>query len=245
VNSMTRTAVLPLRGIESEIDIYRNKSSLILFWLLTWRSHSQKDGFSINELSRHTGTSLGLAYKAIKQLEYIGIITSKGLRTNKKFYLKQPNNLLLDWIKKYNLIKKTKTKGFAFSGKKLNPEKLNLVPALHTSCLEYFNLKNTNLRLQEFYLLDWNNLAKISNKLNLVELDRGYDLLLIKPYYSSLIEKCMDQDKKKIWMKSYELLTFLDLLHFPVRGIEQAEALFRKSDHIKFICPWSEIENAI
>ncbi|MBC7420368.1 MAG: hypothetical protein H7328_06525 [Bdellovibrio sp.] len=242
---MNRMAVLPLRGSDIEIDIYSNKSSLILFWLLAYHIQIQKDGFSINELSRLTGTSIGLVHKVVKQLEYIGIITSKGLRTNKKFYLKYPDKLLIDWIKEYNLIKKTKTKGFAFFDRKSNAGKLNLVPALHTASAEYFNLKTTNLRPQEYYLLNWDRLAKISNQLSLVELDRGYEVLLIKPYYSALIERVSSEIQKEIWMKPYAFLTVLDLLHFPVRGIEQAEALFRKMDDIKSICSWREIENAI
>jgi hypothetical protein len=54
-----------------------------------------------------------------------------------------------------------------------------------------------------------------------------------------------DESQKETWMKPYALLTVLDLLHFPVRGIEQAETLFRKTDYIKSICSWSDIENAI
>jgi len=46
-------------------------------------------------------------------------------------------------------------------------------------------------------------------------------------------------------MQAYAILTILDLLHFPVRGIEQAETLFRKTESIKSICNWSDIENAI
>lgn len=242
---MAKTAILPAKGMNTEIDIYSNKSSLILFWLLACRGQIQKDGFSINELSRVTGTSIGLVYKVIKQLEYIGIVISTGLRTNKKFYLKYPDKLLIDWIKEYNLVKKTKTKGFAFFDRKSSVGKLNLVPALHTASAEYFHVKATNLRLQEFYLLNWEKLAKLSSQLSLLELDRGYEILLIKPYYSTLIERVSNGVQKEIWMKSYAFLTVLDLLYFPVRGVEQAEALFRKMDDMKAICSWNEIENAV
>jgi hypothetical protein len=227
----------------TEINIYSNKSSLILFWLLTYHDQVQKEGFSVNELARLTGTSIGLVHKVIKQLEYIGIITSKGLRTKKKFYLKSPDELLVSWVKEYNLIKKTRTRGFVSFDTKNN--KMNLVPALHTASTEYFKLKTTNLRLKEFYLLNWNNLPNIVNQLNLQELDRGYEILLVKPYYSTLVERLTDKVQIKTWMKPYTLLTVLDLLHFPVRGIEQAETLYRKTDYIKSICSWSVLENAI
>jgi len=231
--------------MSTEINIYSNKSSLILFWLLAYRDQIQKEGFSVNELARLTSTSIGLVHKVIKQLEYVGVVTSKGLRTNKKFYLKYPDKLLMDWVKEYNLIKKTKTKGFAFFDTKLITGKLDLVPALHTASVEYFKLKTTNLSLQEFYLLDWDKLPNISSQLKFVELDRGYEVLLIKPYYLTLIERVSNEAQKAKWIKPYALLTVLDLLHFPVRGLEQAETLFRKTDYIKSICSWSEIENAI
>jgi hypothetical protein len=240
---MARTAILPIRSTDIEIDIYSNKSSLILFWLLVNHNQMQKMGFAVNEIARLTGTSAGLAHKVIKQLEYIGIITSKGLRTNKKFYLKLPGQLLVSWVKEYNLIKKTKTKGFAAFD--ANDSKLKLIPALHTASAEYFKTKTTNLRLQEFYFLNWDKLPKTIDQLKLQELDRGYEVLLIKPYYSTLLERMNDKAQKETWMKPYALLTVLDLLHFPVRGIEQAETLFRKTDYIKSICSWSDIENAI
>ncbi len=243
MNSMARTAILPIRGLDIEIDVYSNKSSLILFWLLAYRDQIPKEGFSVNELARLTGTSIGLVHKVIKQLEYVGIISSKGLRTNKKFYLKSPDQLLVSWVKEYNLIKKTKTRGFAaFDAKN---SKLSLIPALHTASAEYFKLKSTNLRLQEFYILNWDKLPNIIEQLKLQELDRGYEVLLIKPYYSTLIERLSDNIQRETWIKPYALLTVLDLLHFPVRGIEQAETLFRKTDYIKSICSWNDIENAI
>jgi hypothetical protein len=240
---MARTAILPSRGTDIEIDIYSNKSSLILFWLLVNHEQVLKVGFAVNELARLTGTSAGLVHKVIKQLEYIGIITSKGLRTNKKFYLKLPGQLLVSWVKKYNLIKKTKTKGFAAFD--TNDSKLKLIPALHTASAEYFKSKTTNLRLQEYYFLNWDKLPKTIDQLKLQELDRGYEVLLIKPYYSTLIERLSDNIQRETWMKPYALLTVLDLLHFPVRGVEQAETLFRKTDFIKSICSWNDIENAI
>lgn len=242
---MARSTVLPIRHIDTEVDIFSNKSSLILFWLLTYQEMAKRDGFSINELARNTGTSLGLVYKVIRQLEYIGIITSKGLRTNKKFHLKSPSQLFILWVKKYNLIKKTKSKGFSFFDIEVSKAKLNLIPALHTASAEFFRLKTTNLRMQEFYLLNWDKLPSIIERLSLHELDRGYEILLVKPYYSALIERLGDKDQRDTWMKPYALLTILDLLHFPIRGVEQAEALFRKTEYLKTICSWKDIENAI
>lgn len=242
---MARSALLPARAIDTEIDIYSNKSSLFLFWLLAQHYQMEREGFSVNEAARETGISVGLVHKVVKQLEFNGVITVKGLRTGKKFHLKNPDKILLGWIQEYNLIRKTKTKGYASPiGPDLNFEKYGLVPALHTASSKLFLLKSTNLRLSEYYVPDWDLLQKIVSKLGLQELDRGYELLLIKPYYSALLAKFESDKESKIWKKAYALLTVLDLCHFPIRGIEQAQTLFRKLE-LKNICSWSEIERAI
>lgn len=243
---MAKTALVPINSTDVEIDVFSNKSSLVLFWLMTHTSSFQNDGFSINELSRDIQISVGQVHKVIKQLEYIGIINSKGLRTNKKFFFKKPNQLLVSWMKEYNLVRKTKTKGFAGINARLefSNNKLDLIPALHTAASKVFHLKVTNLRQNEFYLLNWEKMPRLIDELDLVELDRGYEILIIKPYYSALLEKFNFDKKSETWRNAFELLTILDLVHFPIRGIEQAEVLFRNS-MFKSICSWKEIENAI
>lgn len=245
---MAKVAVLPKNPIGTEVDVFSNKSSLILFWLLVHHKRLKEDGFSLNELSRIAGLSIGLVHKVVLQLEYNGIIVAKGLRTNKKFYLKAADKILIDWVKNYNLIKKTKTKGYSvaqLNNKELDSDKLGLVPALHTAASELFKIKSTNIRSKEYYLIDWSDLNRVERELKLEELDRGYELLLIKPYYSELLNKVSHRDSNNDWLQAYSILTVLDLCHFPLRGIEQAEVMFRKNEILKSICPWSSLENAI
>lgn len=242
---MARNAILPLRGIDIEIDIYSNKSALFLFWLLALQGRMMKEGFSINESAREIDISVGLVHKVVRQLEFNGMIITKGLRTGKKFFLKKPDEILIGWIKAYNLIRKTKTKGYATTFQPNSKfEKYGLLPALHSASSEIFHIKSTNLRLKEYYLPDWQMLPQIVSQLKLQELDRGYEILLIKPYYSALLNKIKSEKENKVWKDAYALLTVLDLCHFPVRGIEQAETLFRKTE-LKNICSWSELESAI
>lgn len=242
---MARNAILPLKVIATEIDIYSNKSALFLFWLLAQQGRMKKEGFSVNESAREIDISVGLVHKVVKQLEFNGMIAAQGLRTSKKFFLKNPDEILIGWIKAYNLIRKTKTKGYAAT---LQPhskfEKYGLIPALHLASSEIFHIKSTNLRLKEYYLPDWQMLPQVVSQLELQELDRGYELLLIKPYYSALLEKIKSEKESKVWKDAYALLTVLDLCHFPIRGIEQAEALFRKTE-LKNICSWNDVDRAI
>lgn len=242
---MAKPAILPLKNTNIEIDIFSNKSALVLFWLMTHSTFYQKEGFSVNEIARHINVSLGQVHKVIKQLEFVGIIESKGLRTNKKFYFKKPGQLLTSWIHQYNLIRKTKTKGFAgFSNQIDSSGKLTLVPALHTAASKIFNLKVTNLRQKEFYILNWEQIPMLMKEFDLTELDRGYEILFIKPYYSALLEKYQADKDNMVWRDAIELLTILDLVHFPIRGIEQAEVLFKNS-RLKQTCSWKDIENGV
>lgn len=246
MNSMAKLAVVSSKIESLEVDVYSNKSSLILFWLLVFHENSKTLGVSINEIARLLDLSLGLVHRVVKQLEYNGIIISKGFRTGKRFYLESPERLLLNWVREYNLIKKTRTKGFSFvhSPKEWNLEDWGLVPALH-SAAGNFQLKSTNLRTKEFYLLNWDSLAKLTDRLDLKELDRGYEVLFIKPYYSELLLRLAENPQNDFLNKAYTLLTVLDLCHFPVRGVEQAQTLFRKTPYLKSICSWSKIEEAI
>lgn len=245
---MAKMSVLPKKPIGTEVDVFSNKSSIILFWLLVHHKGAKDHGFSINELSRVTGLSVGLVHKVVLQLEYNGIVIAKGLRTNKKFFLKAADKILIDWVKNYNLIKRTKVKGYSVAQlnyKVLDLDKLGLVPALHTSAFELFKSKLTNLILKEYYLIDWGHLNRVERELKLEELERGYELLLIKPYYSELLNKLNHRGSNNDWLQAYSILTVLDLFHFPLRGVEQAEVMFRKNDILKSICPWSSLENAI
>lgn len=238
---------MPIKDSEFEVDIFSNKSSLILFWLLVQSQLASSEGFSVNRLAREVGLSVGLVHRIVRQLEYEGIIVSKGLRTKKKFFLKYPNRILVKWIKVYSLLKKTKNRGFSSpdSVKLSQLYALGLVPALHTAARELFGIKSTNLMSKEYYFLNWEKLPKLVSTLKLSELDRGYEFLIIKPYYSELLKKLTAKSPPSLWVQAYSVLVLLDLCHFPLRGVEQAETLFRKTEVLKSICQWSEIENVL
>ncbi|MBX2989426.1 MAG: hypothetical protein KF802_16175 [Bdellovibrionaceae bacterium] len=242
---MAKSAILSPKASEIEIDVFSNKSALVLFWLIACHEELKTKGFSINEMARQTDLSVGLVHKVVHQLEDQGVVLSQGLRTRKTFHLKAAEKLLQAWVARYSLLKKTKTMGLSLTSSQ-TPEwkKIGLWPALHTAASELFQLKTTNLRTMEYYLPNWNKLEKVVDTLKARELDRGYELLLIKPYYSALLNRVSQSDSGP-WLKAYYLLTILDLCHFPLRGIEQAESLYRKADFLKTICPWNSLESSI
>lgn len=239
---MAKNSLIYSNYDDLEIDIFGDKSSLVLFTLF----QNGSSEISVNQIAKTANVSVGLAHKVIKHLVYVGFVKSTGLRTNKKFYCAEAGSLLIGWIDQYSILKKTKRKAFEFADPNIAQlDNLNLVPAVHTAAKILFHSKATNLNSKEYYLSEWSKLPKIVEKLNLVEMDRGYQLLLIKPYYKSLVSLMNNNNVSESTLNSYELLTFLDLIHYPIRGLEQAEVLFKKSSFLKSISSWSKIENAI
>ena len=92
--------------------------------------------------------------------------------------------------------------------------------ALH-SVAESLGLKNTNLEGLELYILDPSIREKLESALQLEPQERGYEVLLIEPYYKMLLKNNRGGGKE-IGISPL-LLAFLDLYHFPLRGREQAE----------------------
>ena len=104
--------------------------------------------------------------------------------------------------------------------------------ALH-SAVEAHGYKNTNLNTLELYLLDPSVRAQLEKKLLLEPQERGYEVLLIEPYYKSLLRNTCDSNLDM--NVSPSVLTFLDLYHFPLRGQEQAEFLAERLPELKRI----------
>src|SRR4051794_24912197 len=97
-------------------DPFSKKGALTLFYLLAefggGRGESQ---FSVNEVARLLKLSPGTVHRVILALEHEGIIKAQGLRTNKRFTLGDPKELLVRWLNHYSISKKAKVKLFAIS----------------------------------------------------------------------------------------------------------------------------------
>ncbi|HQH28633.1 MAG TPA: hypothetical protein PLP17_14645, partial [Oligoflexia bacterium] len=78
------------------------------------------------------------------------------------------------------------------------------------------------------------NRRRLERLLQLEPCDRGYDVLLIEPYYSQIA--AARSEKKDGLLVSPPLLTVLDLYHFPLRGQEQAEHMLRRHPALKQLC---------
>ena len=223
----------------AEGNIYADRSALILEWLL--REGVKRQGFSLREVAKEIDVSVGLVQRVFGVLVLKGLLQTEGIRTAKKFFFNKPKLLLESWLEHYNITKKCKMRTYrsalfekaelldALKKAKLS-QKIAL--ALH-SAAEAYCCKNTNLNTLELYMLDPASRSKLEDALQLEPQERGYEVLLIDPYYESLLNLGVDSDKNiKICPA---LLTFLDLYHFPLRGQEQAEFMAERIPELKRI----------
>ena len=223
----------------AEGNVYADKSALVLDWLL--REGIDKESFSLREVVKEIGVSLGLVQRVFNILVLKGLLQVEGVRTAKRFSFKKPKALLESWLEHYSIVKKCKVRTYAsaLSGKpewfkalKKSGLDQNVILALH-SAAEALGLKNTNLEGLELYILDPSKRAKLESALQLEPQERGYEVLLIEPYYKMLLKQNM-KDSKGISICPL-LLTFLDLYHFPLRGQEQAEFIAQRAPEVKRI----------
>lgn len=224
----------PLEG-----NIYSDKSVVVLDWLLREGINCRE--LSVRNVSKEAGVSLGSVQRTFGALVLKGILQAEGIRTAKKFFLKDPKRLLEDWLEHYSIVKKCKMRtyrsGFQDKAKLLEAiQKSNLSKkvtlALH-SAAEAHGYKNTNLNTLELYMIDPLVRPQLEKKLLLEPQERGYEVLLIEPYYKSLIKNASGLDLGV--NVSPSILTFLDLYHFPLRGQEQAEFMAERLPELKRI----------
>ena len=115
--------------------------------------------------------------------------------------------------------------------------------ALH-SAAEFHRCKNTNLQTVEIYILNPEQRIQLEQELELQPQERGYEVLLIKPYYKAMLtsstgKKLRTSEKLSAphsnLLVSPALLAFLDLYNFPLRGKEQAEFMAQRIPKLKRI----------
>jgi hypothetical protein len=223
----------------AEGNVYADKSSLVLDWLL--REGLSKESFSLREVVKEAGVSLGLVQRVFNILVLKGLLQVDGIRTAKRFSFNKPKELLESWLEHYSIVKKCKIRTYhsSLSGKsewfkalKKSGLESDVILALH-SAAEAHSYKNTNLERLELYILDPSIRPKLESALQLEPQERGYEVLLIEPYYKMLLKQNR-KDRKEIGICPL-LLAFLDLYHFPLRGQEQAEFIAQRAPELKRI----------
>lgn len=221
-----------------EGNIYSDKSAVVLDWLL--REGIKGQELTVRNVAKETGISLGQVQRVFEVLVLKGILQTEGIRTAKRFFLKEPKRLLEGWLEHYSIVKKCKMRTYrsGYQDKDalldvLGKSNLNrkVVLALHSAATA-LGCKNTSLDTLEFYLLDPLIRTQIEKKLLLQPQEKGYEVLLIEPYYKTLLKNSVRQDHP---LNPPVILTFLDLYHFPLRGQEQAGFMAERLSAIRNI----------
>ena len=237
--------LLPRHKAAIAPNIYADKAACILEWLLL--IGIDEESFSLRDIAQETGVSLGNVHRICSAMAFNGYLKVIGIRTSKRFSVNDPQRLLRAWIDHYNIIDKCKIWSYstAFPNKKQLIEALiksglheSVTLALH-SAAEAHKCKNTTLEQQlELYLIQPSMRQELEKILKLQHKERGYDVLLVEPYYKSMINRSIFLQKQSSNTGLFyapELLTFLDLYHFPLRGIEQAEWMAEQMQKLKRI----------
>jgi Transcriptional regulator, AbiEi antitoxin, Type IV TA system len=233
MNSMAKRFLISSHESLSEHNIYADKSALVLEWLFF--IGFERLNFSVREVSRDKEISIGLVQRVFEQLVYQGHLKTTGVRTSKKFSFKKPQLLLEDWFANYDITKKCKMWSYRsglFDRKRImqviQEANLPVSFALHAAA-EVLGVKNTNLQTVELYLGNPQSKEFVEKTLLLEPQERGYEVLLIAPYYKSMLKAGQTQQLSS----SSPLLTLLDLYHFPLRGQEQAQFMLERMDLFK------------
>lgn len=93
-----------------EANIYADRSALILDWLL--REGIKRQGFSLREVAKEIGVSVGLVQRVFGILVLKGLLQIEGIRTAKRFFFKKPKLLLESWLNHYSIVKKCKIRTY-------------------------------------------------------------------------------------------------------------------------------------
>src|SRR3989442_941769 len=91
--------LLPSNEVFRDHNIYADKSSIVLDWILT--EGLERKNFSIREVAKDRNISVGLVHRVFDILVSEGLLHIEGIRTSKKFFLKKPALLLKSWIDHY------------------------------------------------------------------------------------------------------------------------------------------------
>ncbi len=225
-------------------NIFAKRSSLILHDLLV----EQEEPFRIRGLSEKTGLSVGLVHRVLSELAHDGFVRVEGIRTAKDYRVERRAELMELWLSSYRIADRCRlhTYNTAYSEKEIlkaltsSPLAESAVLALHSSCRQ-FGYSYTNLETTELYLRDKDKREEFERLLYLEPQERGYQVLLIEPYYSEIIERRMSRSKNLL--VSPPFLSFLDLYHFPLRGQEQAEYLLGKHPALRILAAAMKKDN--
>ncbi len=216
-------------------DPFSDKASLILRAIIEDGEHL----WGVRELAQATHLNPGYVSRMAKELENRDYIT----RVNSKLKLRDPEGILDDWVRNYNL-RKNRIFGYFFMAassadilKRLRDLKIpsNIDYALSVQAGANLVAPYAVFTEVHIYVGNKKALAYFEEHLNLNKADQGANLVLMLPYYKHSVFYDSRIVQRLRVVSNIQL--YLDLHGYPVRGLEQAEHLFDKKLKDKFVRP--------
>lgn len=220
-------------SVKEGINIFADRASLVLRELMA----NPDRYYTVRGLAEATGNSIGWTSEVLREIEQRGYLDR---RPRQGCRLKRIRFLLKDWSDEYTFPGKNKAK-YCFIKAESLPETLELLRALEIpEDVDYAltlhagaHLVSPFVQFNEchFYVSaqkDFERQAELFvAELNLLELDAGGNLHILKPYYrrGALYGARSIEGLRVV----SDIQLYLDLDNFPSRGKEQAERVLEHS----------------
>jgi DNA-binding transcriptional regulator YhcF (GntR family) len=204
---------------------FSDKASLLLRAML-----KKKKFWGVRELANAVRLNPGYVSRMFKELEDLRYL----MRLNSKAKLKNQKSILEDWIHHYDYKKNNFLKYHCLAKspqeiidklKKMNiSAKVNYALGFHAGAFlisPYAAFNEVHI-----YISDEKSSGFFKTKLSLKPVAQGANVLLVSPYYKHSVFYDMQKINKLMVVSDIQL--YLDLYHYPLRGLEQAEHLYEK-----------------
>lgn len=206
---------------------FSDKASLILRAMLKENQRT----WGVRELAQYVNLDPGFVSRMVCELEKRNYV----VRSNSKLQIRNPKNILEDWIHEYNYKKNQEIRYFCLA-KSPNEilDKLRKVDVLVQEIIyalgfhaganviaPYAIYNEVHLYVSSKDAIDF-----FVKELNLRAAEQDANIIFMLPYYKNSVfyDKQLVND---LWVVS-DLQLYLDLYNYPVRGLEQAEHLYEK-----------------
>ncbi|HZD60037.1 MAG TPA: type IV toxin-antitoxin system AbiEi family antitoxin [Anaerolineae bacterium] len=207
-------------------DPFADKASLVLRAMF----EQPEKRWRVHELADAIGVTPGFVSKITNTMKQRGYISKDedGLR------LMNARSILDDWVYSYSYRKNQEYKYFCMAtsakeiiGRLKNIDQLEVVDyALALQAGAHLVAPHAEFDLIHVYIKNQVAHEKLVNLLNLQGVGKGQNVVILDPYY----RQSVFYGKRKvdgIWVVS-DLQLYIDLYNYPLRGLEQAEHLYRK-----------------